>query len=136
MHRKTPVLESLFNRLAGRIWLLKCCKSKNFYDINLFNQNKVVFNEIFFLSYYCFLHVIQIYFCSIKIILYSIRNIFTIYIFFHSRKIFFYYMNFSFITFLVSMSGLPFVFTKVKALVSVSKLNSTTGMQKSCKEEY
>ena len=104
------------------LWLLKCCKSKNLYDIItyfysininlcsmkyifiislffffswyqnmflynqnrfvfnemffyyitffswyqnmfLFNQNKFVFNEIFFLSYYCFFHVIKIYFC-------------------------------------------------------------------------
>ena len=58
----------------------------------------------------------------------NLRNIFTIYIFFHSRKIFFYYMNFPFITFLVSISGFPFVFTKVRFLDSVRKLNSTTWM--------
>ena len=46
--------------------------------------------------------------------------------FFHSSKIFFYYMNFSSNTFLMSISGLPFVFTKVKILLSVCKLNSST----------
>ena len=104
-----------------------------FHDIKVyFYSIKINLHSMkyFFLSYYCFFHVIKIHFYSIKIILYSIRNIFAIYLFFHSRKIFFYYMNFSFITFLVSISGLPFVFTKVRFLDSVRKLNSTTGVQK------
>ena len=38
------------------------------------------------------------------------------------------YMNFSLNTFLVSISGLPLVFTKVKILLSVCKLNNNTRM--------
>ena len=37
-------------------------------------------------------------------------------------------MNFSLNTFLVSISGLPFVFTKVRTLLSVCKLNNSTRM--------
>ena len=124
--------------------LPKYCKSKNFYiiiyfhsiKINLYSMKcicfislffmisiyifiqsiKFVLNEIFFLLDHCFFHVIKIYFYSIKIILHSIRNIFTIYIFFNQEKYFFYYMNFPFITFLVSISGFLFVFTKVRIL--------------------
>ena len=80
-----------------------------------FNQNKFVFNEIYF-HYITFFHDIKIYF--------------------HSIKIYFYYMNFSLNTFLVSISGLPFVFTKGRILILVCKLNNSTWMWKSCEEGY
>ena len=68
-----------------------------------------------------FLCNIKIYFYSIKTNLYSKRNIFVIYAFFHPIKTFFYYMNFSFDTFLVTISGLPFLFVKVRISLSVYK---------------
>ena len=37
-------------------------------------------------------------------------------------------MNFSLNTFLVSISGLPFVFIKVRILILVRKLNNSTWM--------
>ena len=58
----------------------------------------------------------------------SVRNIFTIYTFFHSSKIYFYFMNFLLNTFLVSISGLPFAFAKIRILLSVCKLNNSTMM--------
>ena len=45
--------------------------------------------------------------------------------FFHSIKIFLYYMNFSFDNFLVTISGLPFLFAKVRILLSVCKWKSS-----------
>ena len=119
--------------MISHLWVLKCYESKKLYDIiihfysikiNLYSMkyifivsifftiykyifiqsNKFVFNEIFL--YYVFFHIMKIYFYSIKITLHSIRNIFTIYIFFIQGKYIFYYINFSFITFLVRISGL------------------------------
>ena len=133
--------------------MLKCCKNKNSYDMkiyfhsvkvtlylikhifiislfswyqnmSLFNQNKFVFNKIYFHYITLFFHGIKIYFYSVKINLYSVRNTFCHIYFFHSSKIYFHYINFSLNTFLVSMSGLPFVFTKVRILLSVCKLNN------------
>ena len=46
--------------------------------------------------------------------------------FFHPIKTFLYYMSFSFDTFLVTISGLPFLFAKVRILLSVCKLKSST----------
>ena len=46
--------------------------------------------------------------------------------FLHAIKIFLYYMNFSFDTFVVTISGLPFLFAKVRILLSVYELNSST----------
>ena len=46
--------------------------------------------------------------------------------FFHPSKIFLYYMNFSCDTFQVTISGLPFLFAKVRILISVCTLNSST----------
>ena len=84
-------------------------------------------------AYYCwnnakrkeFLRDIEIYFYLIKINLYSIKYIYMIsnyiliqsrqnciYYIFYSIKICFYYMNFSFDTFLVTISGLPFYLQK------------------------
>ena len=83
-----------------------------------------------------FFNDIKIYFHSVKINLYLVRNISIIYIFFHSNKIYFYYMNFSLNTFLVSMSGLPFVFKNVRILLSVCKLNNSTRISKSCQEGH
>ena len=65
-----------------------------------FNQNKSVFSKKYFYHKY----------------------------FFHSSKICFYYMNFSLNTILVSISGLRFVFTKIRILLSVCKLNNSTRM--------
>ena len=54
------------------------------------------------------------------------KEIFVIYNFFFIQlKYFFNYMNFSFDTFLVTISGLPFLFGKVRILLSVYKLNSS-----------
>ena len=39
-------------------------------------------------------------------------------------------MNFSFDSFLVTMSGLPFLFAKVRILLAVYKLNSITVVRK------
>ena len=52
--------------------------------------------------------------------------------FFHPIKIFLYYMNFSFDTFLVTISGLPFLFAKVRILLSARKLKSSTIPYESC----
>ena len=117
-----------------QLWLLKCCKNKNSYDTKIyFHSIKItlyLIKYIFIIS--PFFHDIKIYFHSVKINLYSIRNIFIIYTFFHSSKIYFYYMNFLLNIFLVSISGLPFVFTKVKISLSVCKLNNSKKIGKSC----
>ena len=170
------------------LWLLKCCKSKNLYDIMtyfysininlcsmkyifiislfffffswyqnmflynqnrfvfnemffyyitffswyqnmfLFNQNKFVFNEIFFFIILLFFSCYQdIFLLNQKNFVFNKKYFYHIHIFSFKKNIF-YYVNFSFITFLVSISGLPFVFTKVRFLDSVRKLNSTTGV--------
>ena len=96
-------------------------------NIFLFNQNKFVFKKYIFIISPLFSWN-QKRFYSVKINFHSVRNIFIIYTFFHSSKIYFYYMNFSLNTFLVSVSGLPFVFTKVRILLSVCKLNNNTRM--------
>ena len=81
----------------------------------------------YFFIFTTFFHDIKICFYSVKIYLHSIRNIFIIYIlFFRSSKIFFYHINLSFNTFLESMSGLPFVFTKVKIFFSACESNNDT----------
>ena len=106
---------------------------KWYQNIFLFNQNKFLFNKIY-------LYDIEIYFYSINkflfnnIYLYEIKYIFIqskqiciqikifCYItFFHPINIFFHYMNFSFDTFLVTISGLLFLFAKVSILFSVYK---------------
>ena len=139
---------------SSGLWLLKCCKNENqnvkmflfnqntfvfnkiyfhlyhffpwYQNTFLFNQNKFVFNKVYF-HYITFYNNIKIHFYSIKINLYSIRNILIIdLIFFYSSKMFFYYMSFSFNTFLVSTSGLPFVFTKIRIFISINKLSSCT----------
>ena len=95
-------------------------------NIFLFSQSKLVFMKICF-HYATFISLYQnIFLFFIKINLYSIRNIFIKHISFHSSKIFFYYMNFSFNISLVSISSFPFVLTKVRILLSACKLNSST----------
>ena len=94
-------------------------------NILLFTWYKFAFNKTYF-HYMTFFHVIKIYMYSIKINLCSTRNIFIVCIFFCSSNIFFYYTNFLFNTFLVSISGLPFAFTEVRIFLSVCKLNSNT----------
>ena len=98
----------------------------------IFNPHKFVFNEIF----------IHITFFIIPNVFLFNRNYFVFnkkyfyQIFFHSSKIFFNYMNFPFITFLVSISCFAFVFAKVRILHSVRNLNNSTRAQKRFKEEY
>ena len=107
-----------------RVWLLKCCKNKNSYDV-----------KIYFHSIKITLYLKKIYFHYIKTNLYSIKCIFIkstfmIYkcIFIQVSKIYFYHTNISLSTFLVSISGLPFVLTKVVILLSVCKLKNRTRM--------
>ena len=165
-------MESNFKKASSsRLWLLKCCKNKNSYDMKIyFHLMKIILYLIkYILIISPFFHDNKKYFHSIKIILYLIKHIFILspffpwyqniflfnqnkflfnkiyfhyitlfsitskYIFiqsyfFHSSKICFYYTNFSLNTFLVSISGLPFVFTKVRILLSVCKLNKSTRM--------
>ena len=69
-----------------------------------------------------FFRKLNIYLYSVKVNLYSLRNIFIIYIYiyiFHLSKIYLYFMNFSLNTFLLSIAGLPFVFTKIYLCVCV-----------------
>ena len=79
-----------------------------------------------------FLIYIKIYFYSVKTNLCPVRNIFIMYIFFHWSKRFFSFINFPLNTFLVSISGLLFILTKVRVLLWVCKLNSSTRMWESC----
>ena len=123
----------------------KLCKTKNSYDIKiyfysvkvnfysmkyiffiplfswyqnmfLFNQNEFAFNKVYHYMYFSWC---QKYFlfnqnksAFNKKYLYHI-------LFSHSSKMYFYYMNFPFSTFLGSISGLPFVSMKVRILLSV-----------------
>ena len=79
-----------------------------------------------------YIYDIKIYFYSIKTNLYSKKQTFLLYNFFHPIKIFLYYLSFPFDTFLVTISGLPFLFAKVRILLSVCKLKSSTMLQESC----
>ena len=122
----------------NQLWLLKCCKNKNSYDMKiyfhsikttlylikyifiispffswyqnrfLFNQNKFLFNKMYFHYITFFFHDIKICFHLVKINLYSARNIFITYIFFHSSEVYFYCMDFSLNTFLVILFHLYF----------------------------
>ena len=69
--------------------------------------------------------IYDIYFYSIKTNFYSKKYFYYI-TFFHPIKIFLYYMSFSFDNFLVTISGLPFLFAKVRILLSVCKLKNNT----------
>ena len=101
--------------------------SKYFYSVKV---SLYPIRYIFIIQF--FSHDIKIYFYSIKINLYSIRNIPLVYIFFIQVKHIFSYRSFSFNTFQVSISGLPFVFPKFRILFSVCKLNCSTMMWESC----
>ena len=146
------------------LWLLKCCKNKNSYDNKIyfhsikitlylmkhifiistffswyqnifsFNQNKFVFNKINF-HYISFFSWYQNIFSFSQKNLYSVSNIFIIYIFFHSSKIYFYYMNFSLNTFLVSISGLPFVFKKVEFYCQYVNWTTAQGCEKAAEKD-
>ena len=128
--------------------LYNCFFFSGYQDIFLFNQNNLhsirnIFTIYIFLIEQKYFFIKSLFFsCYQGIFLFNRNNFafnekyfYHIY-FFNSRKIFFYYVNFSFITFLVSISGFPFVFTKVRILHSACKLSSSTGIQKSCKEGY
>ena len=140
------------------LWLLKCWKNKNSYHMKmyfhlikitlysikfifiistffswyqnkcLFNQNKFVFNKIYF-HYINFFMISKYIFFSVKINLYLVRKIFLIYIFFHSNKFIFLIWIFHWILEYIWSSIL---FTKVRVLLSVCKLNNNTRMWKSC----
>ena len=86
---------------------------------SLFNQNKFVFNKIYF-HYITFFFMISNIFIKLKFSYHMY--------FFYSSKIYFHYLNFSFNIFLVTISGLPFIFTKVRILLPVCKLNSSKRM--------
>ena len=68
----------------------------------LIQSKQIVFNKIYF-------HYITFFFIQVK-------------------YMDFYYMDFSLNTFLVSISSLPFVFTKVRTVLSLYKLNNSTRM--------
>ena len=98
----------------------------NFYSIKyicmiskyiLFNQNKFQFNKIYLWYQNIFL------FSQNKFVFKKKRFCYITY--FHPIKIFLYYMNFSFDTFLVTISGLLFLFARVRILLSVCKLKSS-----------
>ena len=77
-------------------------------------MNKFLFNKI-----YLYDIEINILFNQNKFVLK--KKYFYYITFFHLIKYFFYYMNFSFDTFLVTVSGLPFLFAKIRILLSVYK---------------
>ena len=52
-----------------------------------------------------------------------------------SSKIYSHYMNFSLNTFLLSISGLAFAFTKVRILLLVPKLTSSTRFEEAAKND-
>ena len=112
------------------IMVAKCCKNKNSYDMKIcFHLIKIILyliKHIFIISPFSSWY--QNIFSFSQNNLRSVRNIFTIYTFFHSSKIYFYFMNFLLNTFLVSISGLPFAFAKIRILLSVCKLNNSTMM--------
>ena len=72
-----------------------------------------------------FIYMISKKFYSIKTNLYSKKYFYYI-TFFYPMKIFSYYMNFSFDTFLVTISGVSFLSPKVRILLSVCKFKSST----------
>ena len=86
----------------------------------LFNQNEFVFNKVYHYMYFSWCQKYFLFnqnkFAFNKKYLYHI-------LFSHSTKIYFYYMNFPFSTFLGSISGLPFVSMKVRILLSVCWLS-------------
>ena len=91
LYKVENVWEQNFQRIyVSWLWLLKCCKIKNSYDMKkyfhhyiiffswcqnifLFNQNKSVFKKIYFHYIKFFFHDIKINFFSIIINLYSIK---------------------------------------------------------------
>ena len=75
-----------------RVWLLKCCKNKNSYDIKIyFLPIKIVLYLIkyIFITHLLF-HEIKIYFHWVKINFYAVRNIL-------SHKFFFIQVKYAFI---------------------------------------
>ena len=74
-------------RFCLGLWLLKCCKSKNLYDIIIYfysiKINLYSMKCIFIISLF---YDIKMYFYSIKIDLYSRKNFFIISLFFMISK--------------------------------------------------
>ena len=129
-HAREAHLTGIFRTQPN--WLLKCCKNENSYDMKIyFHSIKITFyliKYIFIISPFLY-DIKYISFQSNKFV-FSKKRFYHIY-FFHSSKIYFYYMNFLFNNFPVSTSGLPFLFTKERILLSVYKLNNSTRMWKS-----
>ena len=108
--------------------MLKWCKNKNSDDMTIyFHSVKIILyliKHIFIISPF-FPWYQNIFSFSQNKFVFSKKHFHYMY-FFHSSKIYFYYMNFSLNTFMVNISGLPFVFTKARILLSVCKLNNST----------
>ena len=113
-------------------WMLQKQKFIWYEKIFLFNQNKFVYNKVYFHYITVFSRYQDIFSFSQNKSIFSNKHFYHVYIFFHSIKIYFYHMSFSLNTFLVSIAGLPFVFKKVRILLSVCKLNNSMKMWKSC----
>ena len=114
-----------FLLLETQIWLLKCYKNKNSYGMKIYLHTIKItlysIKYIFIISSFC--HDIEINFYQIKSkFVFSKKKKLSYIYFFH--RIFFIYIYFSLNIFLVSISGLPFVFTKFRIWLSVCKLNS------------
>ena len=82
----------------------------------LFNQNEFAFNKVY--------HYMHFSWCQKYFLFNQNKSAFNkkyLYhiLFSHSSKMYFYYKNFPFSTFLGSISGLPFVSMKVRILLSV-----------------
>ena len=110
--------------------MLKCCKNKNSWYGNIFsfNQNNFVFNKTYFHYITFFLMISKNIFSFSQNKCVCSKNIFIIYIYiFRSSKMFLLY-EFFIEYFSVSISGFPFVFIKVRILLSVCKLNNNTRM--------
>ena len=125
-----------------------------FIQSNNFVSNKIYFHHItFFYDFKVYFHSIKTSLYSIKYILivspffmyqntfsfsqskfvFNKKHFYYIYIyFFHLSRKYFCYINFSLNIFLVNIFGLPFVFKKVRILLSVCKLNNSTNMCKRC----
>ena len=86
----------------------------------------VYLTKINFYSIKYFYMISKYFFIQSKKICIQKKIFFSHNFFFNPIRIFFYYMKFSFDAFLVTMSGLSFLFAKVRILFTVYKLNSST----------
>ena len=101
------------------LWLLKCCKSKNLYDIITYfysiNINLCSMKYIFIISlFFFFFHDIKICFYTIKIDLYSMKCFFTISRFFHDIKTCFYSIK-------INLCSMKFFFYHITVFFMLSR---------------